>query len=497
MREIYITYCEDGLRDRLSGLKKRFKKHGLKLEENKEGYINSNLRSGAPGTIELFNSAEYAITFFIRFLHLAVELGGIITLGYQLNDFLKKILKQNKAALIVATIPRENNFSLSIGFCVNTRIKGVLVPDALNQMKNVIEIINSNIHAYENYEMIIIDYSVSECRWQIESFKECYLGIGMVTGLTSNRMMKLYGTCEEKYEVKGKVPKTNWDFMNMKFSEGAEKNALTHKSFYYQRIHNIDEIKIGLRNSPIMLCIDLYESFIKAPNGYVQLPLIGDKKYGGHSITILWNDSKNNRMKFVNSWGTEWGDKGYGYLPYEYIARFFIEGWVMAFFPKISWTKFYKINLWKNFFAAKPKNIDLGTFKDKRGLEIRYEHLAVRSLIFTRGYLNVINIFDPKVQNKYAGWCHYSIKNNIIEIEEIFISPHHRGFGLGKNLFKLLEEAAPKWDIKKIHGWVSVEDANNEKDEKYVNEFLEKCGYLYSKDTSRFRGSYLYLEKIL
>jgi GNAT superfamily N-acetyltransferase len=50
----------------------------------------------------------------------------------------------------------------------------------------------------------------------------------------------------------------------------------------------------------------------------------------GHSVTLVGYDDTKKRFVFRNSWGTNWGDAGYGYLPYEYLERYQQEAWVLT-----------------------------------------------------------------------------------------------------------------------------------------------------------------------
>jgi hypothetical protein len=47
----------------------------------------------------------------------------------------------------------------------------------------------------------------------------------------------------------------------------------------------------------------------------------------GHAIVIVGYDDSTQRLKFINSWGTDWGESGFGYLTY----TFFIESGSLAF----------------------------------------------------------------------------------------------------------------------------------------------------------------------
>lgn len=47
-----------------------------------------------------------------------------------------------------------------------------------------------------------------------------------------------------------------------------------------------------------------------------------NKEAGWHAIPICGWDNSTGRFIFKNSWGTFWGDKGYGSIPYQYIDKY-------------------------------------------------------------------------------------------------------------------------------------------------------------------------------
>ena len=57
-----------------------------------------------------------------------------------------------------------------------------------------------------------------------------------------------------------------------------------------------------------------------AKTGIVPLPTTQEKVLGGHAIVAVGYDDQTQRFKFRNSWGTGWGDQGYGYVPYAYLT---------------------------------------------------------------------------------------------------------------------------------------------------------------------------------
>ncbi|MEO1987226.1 MAG: C1 family peptidase [Martelella sp.] len=42
---------------------------------------------------------------------------------------------------------------------------------------------------------------------------------------------------------------------------------------------------------------------------------------GGHAVTLVGYKESGQYFKFINSWGTNWGDRGYGRLSYDALLR--------------------------------------------------------------------------------------------------------------------------------------------------------------------------------
>lgn len=93
---------------------------------------------------------------------------------------------------------------------------------------------------------------------------------------------------------------------------------------------------------PSMFGFTVYSSIAQASRngGKIPYPTKGDKIEGGHAIVVAGYDDKmkirngnaggietTGAFLIRNSWGTEWGDKGYGWLPYEYVLKGLAEDW--------------------------------------------------------------------------------------------------------------------------------------------------------------------------
>lgn len=95
----------------------------------------------------------------------------------------------------------------------------------------------------------------------------------------------------------------------------------------------LNKIKTYLsKNIPSIFGFTVYDSIEKVgKDGKIPFPSKGERVLGGHAIMAIGYDDKmeitnpESNQKTIgafiirNSWGESWGDKGYGYLPYQYV----------------------------------------------------------------------------------------------------------------------------------------------------------------------------------
>lgn len=95
----------------------------------------------------------------------------------------------------------------------------------------------------------------------------------------------------------------------------------------YVRLETVDDCMHCLISGQTFVAgITCYKSFLSnevKETGNIPLPPINslDSVVGGHAIHIVGYDCTQKRWIFQNSWSTEWGDKGFGYLPWEYLIN--------------------------------------------------------------------------------------------------------------------------------------------------------------------------------
>lgn len=125
--------------------------------------------------------------------------------------------------------------------------------------------------------------------------------------------------------------------------------ALSYQSLKYVRLDPankarkdiLGQIKANLAASlPSMFGFTVYSSIAQADgDGKIPFPGRGEKVEGGHAIMAVGYDdamkiknkssgeSTTGALLIRNSWGTQWGDQGYGWLPYEYVLQELAVDW--------------------------------------------------------------------------------------------------------------------------------------------------------------------------
>lgn len=125
-----------------------------------------------------------------------------------------------------------------------------------------------------------------------------------------------YGICEEKL----------WPYneftLFMDPTIKCWRSAHNHRITSSVELKTLDDMKTCLiQGSPFMFGIMIYQSFMDTIDGWIQIPQPDEELLGGHALVVMGYIEEKKVFICRNSWSTSWGDKGYLYLPYEYMMN--------------------------------------------------------------------------------------------------------------------------------------------------------------------------------
>lgn len=127
----------------------------------------------------------------------------------------------------------------------------------------------------------------------------------------------------------GAAPETCWPYNTWRYdidpAVECYRAATKYQALTYVSLRGIDEIKTTLfHNIPVAIGFTVFDNLEYGPE--VPLPF-GATEIGGHAVLLVGYDDdividgEVGAFIFRNSWGKDWGDDGYGYLPYWYFKN--------------------------------------------------------------------------------------------------------------------------------------------------------------------------------
>jgi C1A family cysteine protease len=102
------------------------------------------------------------------------------------------------------------------------------------------------------------------------------------------------------------------------------RQARKHVISSYQRLETVDQMRACLAEGyPFVFGFTVYEAFESstvARSGVLNMPGTKERVLGGHAVCAAGYDDASRRFVVRNSWGSDWGQKGYFTMPYDYLA---------------------------------------------------------------------------------------------------------------------------------------------------------------------------------
>lgn len=126
----------------------------------------------------------------------------------------------------------------------------------------------------------------------------------------------------------GAPPETDWPYDPAKFAQSPPQSAFDDAkqdivSSYSAVQQLLPQLQGCLASGyPFVFGFSVYESFESdtvAQTGVVPMPTSGEQTVGGHAVLAVGYDDSTRMFIVRNSWGSDWGLKGYFWMPYEYL----------------------------------------------------------------------------------------------------------------------------------------------------------------------------------
>jgi len=134
---------------------------------------------------------------------------------------------------------------------------------------------------------------------------------------TGMKAISRFGVCTE----------ITWPYDIKKFTQDpgskAYAEASYHQAIEYRNVdQDLDQLRAALNDGyPVVFGFTVFEGFESdevAKTGLLKMPEVSEKNMGGHAVLMVGYDDSKKHFIVRNSWGKNWGDRGYFYMPYEY-----------------------------------------------------------------------------------------------------------------------------------------------------------------------------------
>ncbi|MDD4477314.1 MAG: C1 family peptidase [Patescibacteria group bacterium] len=498
---IEILYFEPVLENKILSFKNRISKTGCKVSDNRKLLLEDSVCAGSPVIPpEFFQYAKYAAVFGVSafFAGFIGKMGSDAYDGikFKIFKFIKDIKDSKKGVVVSCDVPRDNNYPLRLFFVIENIFDDSLVIDSLGQIPTTIK----NIYFTKGIIHPALEIHFKNNYWDLSTALPLKVNTGKSI-LNVARSKKYGGDVPAKYWPNQKKPGQNeYEYLH----EEPPQEALDHVLYltaYYRRMYTFEEMRRCLYFAPFSLSVEIFKNFFSTKNGQVELPDNLEQKITNHCVTVLGINDEKKTITFLNSWGTKWGERGCGSLPFEYVEKYMVEAGVCAMsdsledmgvspkklnFLKYIW-HFVSAN---RIFRKKLKTkvvFRKGKFIDKSNTTYEYECSKVNPMINLHPFA-VIDVMDKKIPGKKNGWVHLSIVGDCLFLEEIFVWSDYRNKNWGSIMLELVEIIARANKLKSIFGWVPLEDVQTSADDEFIHYFFQKNGYVVVDDEAKPKG---------
>jgi C1A family cysteine protease len=140
---------------------------------------------------------------------------------------------------------------------------------------------------------------------------------------------ELYARCKERDgfpNVEGTTNRAMLSVLRERGMFGRRSQSVPRHLFAagdYVRLQSLEEIKTAVYGTGLVVLGTDIDTGWYAPGADGQIREPNHDMQGGHDVAVIgWNDTRRRSLKIKNSWGSDWGYRGLGWLPYSHLEEY-------------------------------------------------------------------------------------------------------------------------------------------------------------------------------
>ena len=230
---------------------------------------------------------------------------------------------------------------------------------------------------------------------------------------------------------------------------------------YYRRARTVDACKsvLAMAEMPVVAALKITPDWYNAPLGRISKLQIADNVIGIHSVLLVGYDDRRRDLRFQNSWGIGWGDRGFGYLPYDVFEEACVESWAQLLAGDDAQTQRSSSTVHRSWGLLESTG------------EIVHGH----------------EIKGPG--DERIAWSYAVEQEGALQVEELFVMPKFRRRGYGQTLAKSMAELAEQ-KVRDLQFLISHADAAPE-NLRIIEKLMHPLGLQLNVCEQRW-ASYVY-----
>ena len=232
---------------------------------------------------------------------------------------------------------------------------------------------------------------------------------------------------------------------------GLDRIARFNRIRSHFRIRSAYDAKICLwRAGPFGFSVPITRQWRRTADGLIAIPSNpGEFEEAGHAVTAVAYDDRTRLFKFINSWGPDWGERGMGYLPYQYFETYVSDAWFECPMRLGHWL---------------PDPTPEGFAQEVRIFVNALTHLCA-----------TIDLWNT-VDDIRIGWCFMTRRDGYLDVEDYFLRPGFHGSDHQAQLTHMVIALAKQLNLR-LRVWVAHADRRSSATNfANVQDFLRSTG---------------------